>query len=343
MKFMNAKFTRLLIAFFLIFSTLKLASQDIHFSQFSNTPANLNPALTGVFPGDLRFIGNYRSQWKSVPVPYQTFSGAFDTKLFHPKLGKNAFLGWGLVFNSDVAGNADLSLTQIGGNIAYTRQISDVVFATVGVQLMAGQRSVHPDQLTFEEQWNGDIFDPSSSNNEFFSSTNKGLSSISTGFNIHYQVEGARTKFDLGAGIFHLNQPNTSFNNDPDVKLPMKFSPHFISTFQVSPKIDVRFNAIFSNQMSYQEIVGGAAFRYHLSLEKNKELAIQGGISARLKDSFIPSVELQVRNWTAGFSYDINTSEFKAATLRRGGPEFFVQYVIWKVRAPKEFKACPVF
>jgi len=343
MKFLYATSIRLSIAILLIFSTLKMAAQDIHFSQFNNSPANLNPALTGVFPGDLRFIGNYRSQWGSVPVPYQTFSGAFDTKLFHSKLGKNAFLGWGVVFNNDVAGDADLTLSQVGGNIAYTRQLSGSVLATVGVQLMAGQRSVQPNNLTFEEQWNGDVFDPNSPNNDFFSSTSRGLYSISTGFNLHHQVGGTRTKFDLGAGIFHLNQPNTSFMDDADVKLPMKFSPHFVSTFQVGAKMDLRVNAIYSRQTSYQEVVGGAAFRYHLSLEKNKELAIQGGVATRLKDAFIPSVELQARNWTAGFSYDINTSEFKTASIRRGGPELFLQYVIWKVRAPKEFKACPVF
>ncbi len=230
MKFHDVKYFKVLVAFFFLFSTFKAVSQDIHFSQFYNTPANLNPALTGIFPGDLRFIGNYRSQWGAVPVPYRTFSGAFDTKLFHSKFGKNAFLGWGLVFNNDVAGNADLSLSQVGGNIAYTRQLSDAVFATAGVQLMAGQRSVHPNQLTFEEQWNGDIFDPTSSNNEIFSNTSKGLGSISTGFNLHYQVGGTRTKFDLGAGFFHLNQPNTSFHNDPNVKLPMKLSPHIVST-----------------------------------------------------------------------------------------------------------------
>ncbi len=343
MKFYYSKSAGYLIVFLLLTGSLKVTAQDIHFSQFNNTPANLNPALTGVFPGDLRFIGNYRSQWESVPVPYQTFSGAFDTKLFHSRLGKDAFLGWGVVFNHDVAGNADLSLSQVGGNLAYTRQLSESILATVGVQLMAGQRSVHPEQLTFEEQWNGDIFDPNSSNNEFFNSTNKGLYSVSTGFNLHYQVEGTRTKFDLGAGIFHLNQPDVSFNGAPDVKLPMKFNPHFVSSFQVSPDFDVRFNALFSKQTSYQEILGGIALRYHLNVEKNKELAVQAGVATRLKDAVIPSVELQARNWTAGFSYDINTSAFKTATLRRGGPEFFIQYIIWKVRAPKEFKACPVF
>jgi hypothetical protein len=53
-------------------STLK--AQDIHFSQFSFSPANLNPAYTALFDGDVRFVANYRNQWFTVPVNYNTVS-----------------------------------------------------------------------------------------------------------------------------------------------------------------------------------------------------------------------------------------------------------------------------
>src|ERR1700733_7808210 len=49
-------------------------SQDIHFSQFFETPLLRNPALAGIFSGDLRIQGVYRTQWNSITVPYQTAS-----------------------------------------------------------------------------------------------------------------------------------------------------------------------------------------------------------------------------------------------------------------------------
>ena len=49
-------------------------AQDIHFSQFSETPLLRNPALAGIFSGDLRIQAVYRNQWNSVTVPYQTSS-----------------------------------------------------------------------------------------------------------------------------------------------------------------------------------------------------------------------------------------------------------------------------
>ena len=343
MKLVYTNSFRLALVIFLVVGSFSAQAQDIHFSQFYNSPANLNPALTGVFGGDLRFIANYRSQWKSVPVDYRTVSGAFDSKLFHKAFGKKSYLGYGLVFNNDVAGDAEIGISQIGANLSFTHQLSDALYASVGAQFALGQRSISPQKLSYEEQWNGDIFDPNRSNGEGFAITSKGIASISTGLNLHYQLDGTRTKLDLGSGIFHLNQPNTSFEGEYAANLPMKFSPYLLTTFELSPKLDLRINGLFSKQLSYQEAMAGAAIRYHFSTVKNAELNAQIGIAMRFGDALIPSLELQYRNWTAGFSYDMNTSSFDVATNQRGGPEFFLQYILWKVHPPKEYKACPVF
>lgn len=343
MKHIYEGFIRLvfLAAFAAAFGTA--SGQDLHFSQFNNSPANLNPALTGVFAGDLRFIANYRSQWKSVPVDYRTVSAAFDARIFHKALGKTGYLGYGLVFNNDVAGDGEIGISQLGANLSYVRQMGDALFVSLGAQFSACQRSVSPEKLTYEEQWNGDLFDPNSSNGELFSGTSKRFGSVSTGFNLHYQLDGSRTKFDLGAGIFHLNHPNTSFQGDPTVNLPIKLAPHLLTTLQLSQSLDLRFNGLFAKQTSYQESLVGAALRYHFSTVKDAELNAQLGLAVRSGDALIPSVEVQYKNWTAGFSYDRNFSAFEVATSQRGGPEFFLQYVLWQVHPPIEFKACPIF
>ena len=51
-----------------------LNAQDIHFSQFNFSPLNQNPANTNLFDGDYRFVGNYKNQWPTVPVKYNTVS-----------------------------------------------------------------------------------------------------------------------------------------------------------------------------------------------------------------------------------------------------------------------------
>ena len=85
-------YKRLLITCFIIgFGLTALKAQDPIFSQFYSTPMQINPALTGLFKGDLRFIGNYRSQWNKVPVNYMTFSGGVDQKFINTNLKNSLF------------------------------------------------------------------------------------------------------------------------------------------------------------------------------------------------------------------------------------------------------------
>lgn len=318
-------------------------SQDIHFSQFNHTAANTNPALTGLFDGHYRFSGNYRSQWQSVPVPYRTFSAAFDSKFQHKLLGRRAYLGYGFVFNNDVAGDASLSLSELGINVAYVRQVGDDLYLSAGIQAMLGNKSASAEKILWEEQYNGDEFDPTLPSGEVFRHSNGSLASFSVGLNLHFQPQDSRTRIDGGLGLFHLNEPAFSFYGQPDVALPKKGNGYVLLNLQATDKIDARFNALFSRQADFRELVFGAALRYYLSVEKNRVLAVEGGLSLRLGDAFIPSVAFQVGNFEAGLSYDINYSDFTTATLRRGGPELFVNYIIWKVLPPPEFKSCPIF
>lgn len=56
-------------------------AQDLHFSQFTMTPLQLDPSITGKFGGDQRVILNYRDQWRSVAAPFKTYGFSFDTHL----------------------------------------------------------------------------------------------------------------------------------------------------------------------------------------------------------------------------------------------------------------------
>ena len=55
--------------------------QELHFSQFHESPLNLNPANTGHFIGDWRISNNYRRQWSPLGDPFVTASIAYDQPL----------------------------------------------------------------------------------------------------------------------------------------------------------------------------------------------------------------------------------------------------------------------
>src|SRR3984885_2645345 len=67
--------------FILLTLSFGASAQDIHFSQFFETPLLRNPGLAGIFSGDMRLQAVYRTQWQSVTVPYQTTSINGEFKL----------------------------------------------------------------------------------------------------------------------------------------------------------------------------------------------------------------------------------------------------------------------
>src|SRR5882724_10747822 len=105
---MKEKIKYCLLIFVVCLQTVTKA-QDIHFSQFFETPLLRNPALAGIFTGDFRLQMVYRDQWRSVTDGYKTGSLNGEFKL---PVGKaNDFVTVGGQFLFDRAGTA--ALTQI--------------------------------------------------------------------------------------------------------------------------------------------------------------------------------------------------------------------------------------
>ncbi|HET9279065.1 MAG TPA: type IX secretion system membrane protein PorP/SprF, partial [Flavitalea sp.] len=57
------KRTTIFIAVLNLIFALSAKSQDLHLSQFFETPLLRNPALAGIFTGDVRVQAVYRDQW----------------------------------------------------------------------------------------------------------------------------------------------------------------------------------------------------------------------------------------------------------------------------------------
>ena len=63
----------------LVLCTARVQAQDAHLSMYDAAPLFLNPAMTGVFQGDWRVHGQYRTQWKAVNFkPYNSALISFD-------------------------------------------------------------------------------------------------------------------------------------------------------------------------------------------------------------------------------------------------------------------------
>lgn len=324
-----------------IFSN-EVSAQDIHYSQFEASPLNLNPAFTGMFNGDLRFVVNHRRQWKSVSKPFSTFSGSFDMALNGLSSSKNRYNG-GLMINSDKAGDSELGLFQAALSFSMIRALDQdsKQFLGAGIQLGYSQRSINYSSLTFDEQYTGDSFDPNTGNTENFSGSNHGYGDLGAG--VAWMMRASeRSKVGAGISLQHINRPDDSFFGN-SVKMFTRMQADLKADFAVAERFDLVPAVIFMKQGAFKELTGGTSVRYRLSELPGRQYAFLLGAWLRKSDALIASAGVDYNNLKVGVSYDFNTSDLDRASNGRGGYELSLIYIIRKVKPLGIKPPCPLY
>jgi type IX secretion system PorP/SprF family membrane protein len=331
----------LLIYFSVAASVFCLQGQDLHYTQFYNSPLNINPALTGVYNGDQRVIGSLRDQWRSVPVPWFTFSGSYDQK-HYLKNHDEGFMGWGAIVNHDRQGDSRLNLTSISGTASYTRILAPEHLLTGGLLLGFASRGFDLESLTWDSQWDGQDFDPSRATGEGFNAER--VNYLETGLGINYRFQrSARTHLNVGVGVFHVYEPTTTFYDTDNQKLPRHYSLTAVGNFELADAVDIQLHAMHQIQDVYDETVVGLLGKFYISQQRGNEWRLDLGGSYRTSGAIAPTIAMSWNQWYVGFSYDIDISDFDQYTNGRGGPELHVRYIITHVKDLDKTKVCPIY
>ncbi len=333
---------QILVIAFLILS-ISISAQDIHFSQWDRNPLFVSPAATGVFNGDIRLNASYKGQWMSVPVPYQTVHLSADARV----LGKPGYTSRGVLniggsLAYDRAGDSQMSLLQMTGFVGSIAPLSKRMYISAGAGFTLSQRSFSPEDLTFDSQFNGDIFNGALPINETFTNTSFLYFSQSAGFELGYVLSN-KIIVQAGVSVFHINQPKQTFFEAEEIRLFRKLNGYLKSGFRLSEKTQLRAHLYFSKQGPHQEIVPIVDFGYVLTKKRGQDVTLFVGASTRLGDAAVARLGTTWGPWDIGLSYDFTISNLQPASSFRGGPEVAVQYIITKIPDPKLIKACPLF
>ncbi|MET0300327.1 MAG: PorP/SprF family type IX secretion system membrane protein [Flavitalea sp.] len=153
-------FKRILVLSMLVVFVAAVRGQDLHFSQFFNSPLTTNPANTGFIPdADYRIGANYRNQWASIMnTPYKTMSVWGDAQVFRDRI-ESGWLGIGGVILRDVAGSGSLASTKVYGSLAYHQMLGTGHLLSAGFNVGWANKRVNLNDLKFPDQFNGTFFD----------------------------------------------------------------------------------------------------------------------------------------------------------------------------------------
>ena len=317
-------------------------AQDLHYSQFYNAPQIANPALTGIFKGDERYMANLRDQWRWVPVPWFTFGGAYDRK-FLPKKSDKYFWSGGVNFYHDRQGDSRLNLSTLNVSGSYSRILNASNIITGGLTLGLSSRGFSPADLTWDKQWNGVTADLTQGSGESFETERIYFLETGAGINYRYQ-RSSRTKLDIGAGVLHIVEPNAGFYEGQDQKLPMNINLTGIASLYVIDPLDIQLHALHQIQGAYQETIIGALGKIYINQKRGKETQLHLGLGYRTSGSLIPTAALEYNQYYLGVNFDIDGTDFNSIEdSSRGALELHFRYTITHVKPLTAFKVCPIY
>jgi type IX secretion system PorP/SprF family membrane protein len=319
---MKAALHKFLWGIMLIICSQQLHSQDIHFSQFSETPLLRNPALAGLFSGDLRLQSVYRTQWQSVTVPYQTTSLNGEYKMLVGKSEDYITIGGQILY--DKAGSIAMTATHIMPAINYHKSLSQVRNMYLSLGFMGGLAD-------------GETFDKPSYS--YFDGT--------AGMSFNSQIgDNVDNNFFAGIAYHHFNKPNNvSFYGNTKLEMTPKWVYSAGTRLSTADNSYVTLHADYVTQGAHKEMIGGAIYTYKLDDTDDPKYLIHGGAFMRWKDAIIPVAKVELRPLAISVSYDITTSKLSAATSGRGGFELGLSYqkFINRDKSSKEAVRCPRF
>lgn len=320
----------------LVAGVLKFSAQaqDGHMSLYDAAPLFLNPAMTGVFDGDYRIHGQYRTQWKAVNFkPYTSALVSFDMP--YKKWG------FGMQINNFRAGAGNFNALQALVSGAYYIPLNKAKSHILNFGLQGGltQKSLEYQLLSFNNQYtlsNGGQFDQTLVSGENFGAQSQLIPMLNFGAMYYMAKPQARINPFIGVSAFNLLRPKETFY-DQDNRLPFRVYTHLGARVNITELLYVIPKVLIMNQKKFMEQTIAVEVGYFL---KGSETYLLAGGIFRTRDAFVATIGAKKDRYILKMGYDFNLSSLSRVSSGRGGFEISFTYIHKKVK-PSESKVCP--
>lgn len=330
-----------LVSVLFLFLVPCLEAQEIHFSQFYDSPLLTNPANTGMSGDNFRVANIYRNQWPKIGEPFQTICTSVDKRinLFNQSIG----IG-GLVLH-DQSSSFNLAANKVLFSLSFSRIINNQLF-TIGLQPGFVYKSYNLEDITFGTQ-----FDQA---NQIFNSSLPAMESglndklqyfdlnagISWQMNIHHIIPSA------GISVSHLNVPEERFSTSSSGKrLPLKLTFNSEIKVPVTSRITVNPLLFYSYTPGANEFLIGSSGDYSLTDNSDQINQLYAISMVRINpvrnfDAFILGGGVRFMKFNLGLTYDFNISPLHQVTNFNGAFEIALIYTGGKRKPQSAYQPC---
>jgi type IX secretion system PorP/SprF family membrane protein len=315
--------------------------QDIHFSQITRTELLINPALTGMFDGNIRATMNWKDQWRSVDKSFRTYASSAEFSFGRGLIRQPAYYAIGIHAAKDVSGDIELGTTNIGVSVNSLIKIARNQRLAIGAQTAYSKTGFIPAAMEWGSQYSGLSFDPALYDGEGIEYLPQQYWDFSAGVAWWYHkttlTSPAFVPLDakFGMAVYHINRPENSFVLTQSSRLPVRASFHGSALFATPLEGVYWYPSLnIAVQGPQQEILPGIMGKLTLKpgskmTGMTAEFSLAAGFSMRFTnvfDAIIPQVFLDFKTFSLGMSYDINLSNLNLASNYRGGFEFSIRF-----------------
>ena len=314
----------------------------MHYSQFYQAPLELNPAQTGCYDGLFRFGANQKTQWLSLTKPYVHFSIYGDAPVVKDQQHRQQ-LSIGVNVNCDYTGDAQYNSVQPYVSLAYLKALGRRSRHKLGIGAYFGfiQRSINYSNMTFDEQFVGNIFDAGNPISESFGKDRVFFFDCGVGALWNF-APNKTDRYTVGVSARHLTQPNQAFN-DHATRLPVNVDCYFLSTIRLVDDVALQPAVYAEFQRQFWEVVFGTNVEYfQMKNSYTVAFSLGGGAFYRWNDALILDFFFEWQRLRLGVSYDITLSSLLPANHGRGGLELSLNYTFKRKRITRLGKEpCP--
>ncbi len=315
------------LAIFLLLLANAAKSQDINFSQFYELPLLRNPALAGIFNGDVRVTAAFRSQWQSVTVPFRTMGLGVEYKKPMNR-NTNDFFTFGFQVTNDIAGDSRLRRTQVLPVFNFHKSLDSEKDTYLSAAVMGGpvMQRFDPSQLSFDDQFVNGAYSPANPTKQVFTTTGTTYWDAAVGLNFS-SIAGADTRYYVAVGLFHFTKPKVAFQKEYDIVLNPKYVVNAGLSKPISDANKLTVYADYFMQGGARQVQGGLILSHDfIEAAENQKIAFSAGLFYRWNDALMPVIKLDYNQFGIGINYDVNISKLKTASQFRGAYEVTLSY-----------------
>ncbi len=317
--------------------------QDHHFSQFYETPMLRNPALAGLFNGDVRVQGVYRNQWNSISFPFQT--GSLNAEYKFPVRRSDDFMTMGMQVHYDKAGAVALSTYHLLPAVNYHKSISQKRNTYLSLGFMGGpvSRRLDRSRVTTNNQYDGFGYNGSLPDGEYFKAGYTFFDlSVGMSLNSTLGIDEQHSYF-AGAAYHHVNRPVNSFYRNINHLPKWVYSAGL--KLMLDPGSHLTLHGDFVDQRPHRQFIAGGLYSRNVGGEEQTTVAFHGGMFYRWGDALVPVVKIDLLPFSMSFSYDVTVGKAAGVAQARGGFELSMSYVTYlqNEQSARYAQKCPKF